>query len=71
VVGAAAFTWLHDELVGFEYWRLLVGLSIVALVLLFPQGLGGAARHHLGRYLKLEAAPGKPQEEPPGKEQQA
>jgi branched-chain amino acid transport system permease protein len=71
VVGAAAFTWLHDELVTFAYWRLLVGLSIVALVLLFPQGLGGAARHHLGRYLKLEAAPGKPQEAPSGKEQQA
>jgi branched-chain amino acid transport system permease protein len=71
VVGAAAFTWLHDELVTFAYWRLLVGLTIVALVLLFPQGLGGAARHHLGRHLKLEAAPGKPQEAPPGKEQEA
>jgi ABC-type branched-subunit amino acid transport system permease subunit len=58
VVGAAAFTWLHDELITFEYWRLLLGVVIVALVLLFPQGLGGAARHHLGRYLKLEASPG-------------
>jgi branched-chain amino acid transport system permease protein len=58
VVGAAAFTWLHDQLISFDYWRLLIGLAIVALVLLFPQGLGGAARHHLGRHLKLEAAPG-------------
>ena len=56
-VGAAAFTYLHDELITFEYWRLLVGLTIVALVLLFPQGLAGAAKHHLGRHLKLEAAP--------------
>ena len=56
-VGAAAFTYLHDELITFEYWRLLVGLTIVALVLLFPQGLAGAAKHHLGRFLKLEADP--------------
>ena len=59
VVGAAAFTWLHDELITFEYWRLLVGLTIVALVVLFPQGLGGAARHYLGGHLKLEANPGE------------
>ena len=56
-VGAAAFTYLHDELITFEYWRLLVGSTIVALVLLFPQGLAGAAKHHLGRFLKLEADP--------------
>lgn len=56
-VGAAAFTYLHDELITFEYWRLLLGLTIVALVLLFPQGLAGAAKHYLGRYLKLEAEP--------------
>ncbi len=60
VVGAAAFTWLHDLLIEFPYWRLLLGLSIVGLVLLFPQGLGGAARHYLGRILKLEAVPGTP-----------
>jgi branched-chain amino acid transport system permease protein len=71
VVGAAAFTWLHDELIGFEYWRLLVGLAIVALVLLFPQGLGGAARHHLGRFLKLEQNPGERAGATPVKEQEA
>lgn len=56
-VGAAAFTWLHDILIGFDYWRLILGLVIVALVLLFPQGLAGAARDYLGRYLELEAKP--------------
>jgi branched-chain amino acid transport system permease protein len=71
LVGAAAFTWLHDQLIAFEYWRLLVGLAIVALVLLFPQGLGGAARHHLGRYLKLEAAPGDLGSAAPTKEKAA
>src|SRR3546814_17273181 len=57
VVGAAVFTWLHDLLIEFPYWRLLLGITIVVLVVLFPQVLGGAARHHLGRFLKLEAAP--------------
>src|SRR3546814_16863783 len=57
VVGAAVFPWLHDLLIEFTYWRLLLGITIVVLVVLFPQGLGGAARHHLGRFLKLEAAP--------------
>lgn len=68
LVGAAAFTYLHDQLISFEYWRLLVGLTIVALVLLFPQGLGGAARHYLGRYLKLEARPADPPPAAPAKE---
>jgi len=39
--GAALYTWLYDTLARLEYWRLLLGCSIVALVLLFPQGLGG------------------------------
>jgi len=71
IIGAAAFTWLHDLLIGFEYWRLLVGLVIVALVLIFPQGLGGAARHYFGRHLKLEASPGELRSATPRKEQQA
>lgn len=39
--GAAAFTWLHDEISRLDYWRFILGGVIVALVLLFPQGLGG------------------------------
>jgi branched-chain amino acid transport system permease protein len=43
LIGAAAFTWLQDALArNTEYWRALVGAGIVALVTLFPQGLGGA-----------------------------
>jgi branched-chain amino acid transport system permease protein len=71
MVGAAAFTWLHDLLIEFPYWRLLLGLTIVALVLLFPQGLGGAARHYLGRHLKLEASPSGQAAGTPRKEQRA
>jgi branched-chain amino acid transport system permease protein len=43
LIGAAAFTWLQDALArNTEYWRAAVGMGIIALVTLFPQGLGGA-----------------------------
>jgi branched-chain amino acid transport system permease protein len=42
LLGAAAFTWLQDALArSTEYWRAAVGAGILALVLLFPHGLGG------------------------------
>ncbi|HJQ58491.1 MAG TPA: ABC transporter permease [Vineibacter sp.] len=42
VAGAAVFTWLKDELARrTEFWRALLGLVILALVLLFPQGIAG------------------------------
>jgi branched-chain amino acid transport system permease protein len=43
LVGALAFVWLQDWLVrsATEYWRLLLGGAIVALVLAFPQGIVG------------------------------
>jgi branched-chain amino acid transport system permease protein len=45
ILGALAFTGLHEQLVRVtELWRLLLGLVIVVLVLFFPQGLAGAAR---------------------------
>ncbi len=56
IVGAAAFTWLQDTIIrATEYWRALLGLVILFLVLVFPQGLAGsvavvAARlRHAGR----------------------
>ena len=45
VWGAALFTWLQDAVsrnVG--YWRAVLGLIIIALVLAFPQGLAGFLR---------------------------
>ncbi len=43
LVGAAVLTWLQDEIIrDTEYWRGLLGLAILALVLLLPQGLAGA-----------------------------
>ena len=45
IVGALAFTGLHEQLVRLtDYWRLGLGLIILTLVLFFPQGLAGAAR---------------------------
>ena len=42
IVGAAAFTWLQDVIArNTDYWRAILGGTIIALVLLFPQGLAG------------------------------
>ena len=43
LLGAAAFTWLADALArATEYWRAALGALILALVLVFPMGIGGA-----------------------------
>jgi branched-chain amino acid transport system permease protein len=45
VVGAAVFHTLNTEMVRHtEYWRLLLGVSIIVLVLIFPMGIAGAFR---------------------------
>jgi branched-chain amino acid transport system permease protein len=44
LIGAAAFTWLADALARTtEYWRAVLGVLILAIVLVFPMGIGGAA----------------------------
>jgi len=45
IVGALSFTWLHDTVArNTEYWRAMLGGIILLLVLLFPEGIAGAAR---------------------------
>jgi branched-chain amino acid transport system permease protein len=45
VVGAAVFTWLQDTIArGTDYWRAVLGITILVLVLAFPRGIVGAAR---------------------------
>jgi branched-chain amino acid transport system permease protein len=40
--GAAAFTWLQDWLArSTDYWRAGLGVLILLIVLVFPQGIGG------------------------------
>ena len=42
IVGAVSFTWLQDFTVrSTEYWRALMGLTILALVIAFPEGIVG------------------------------
>jgi branched-chain amino acid transport system permease protein len=42
VAGAAAFTWLQDEIARYtQYWRAAFGALILLLVVVFPQGLAG------------------------------
>jgi branched-chain amino acid transport system permease protein len=43
IVGAALFTWLQDTtLRATDYWRAVMGFTILLLVLAFPQGVAGA-----------------------------
>src|SRR5690606_31760570 len=59
VVGAAAFTWLHDSVArATEYWRALLGGVILLLVLLFPQGISGFAQMWQARTAIKNKAPG-------------
>jgi branched-chain amino acid transport system permease protein len=44
VAGAAVFTWLQDVIAReTDYWRALLGVVILALVLLFPAGIAGVS----------------------------
>jgi len=50
VVGAAAFTWLQDTIArNTDYWRALLGATILLIVLAFPQGIVGGLRALLAR----------------------
>jgi branched-chain amino acid transport system permease protein len=48
LVGASVFTWLQD-IVAREvaYWRGVMGLAIIAMVIAFPQGIAGFVRDRL------------------------
>jgi branched-chain amino acid transport system permease protein len=50
LAGAAAFTWLQDTIArNTDYWRALLGLTILAVVLVFPQGIVGAIQARFAR----------------------
>ena len=45
VVGASLFTWMQDLIAReFQYWRAALGLTILVLVLVFPQGVAGSIK---------------------------
>ena len=50
LAGALTFTWLQDEISRLEYWRLILGTLIIAIVVAFPQGIAGFARARVGSW---------------------
>lgn len=45
LLGASVFTWLHDSVArSADYWHAVMGLVILALVLVAPQGISGLLR---------------------------
>ncbi len=45
MVGAAGFTWLQDTIArNTDYWRAFLGITILVIVLAFPQGIVGGLR---------------------------
>jgi len=58
VVGALAYTGLYDFLLlSTSMWRLVLGLTIVVLVVAFPEGIAGAAQRLWQRGLWFRARP--------------
>jgi branched-chain amino acid transport system permease protein len=55
VVGAAFFKGIEDVLTRFEYWRLVMGLLIIFVVIVAPEGIVGSLRK-LGIRLGLVAS---------------
>ena len=53
LAGASTFTWLQDEISRLEYWRLILGTLIIAIVVAFPQGIAGFLRTHLGPWFGI------------------
>ncbi|WP_050477519.1 ABC transporter permease [Herbaspirillum rhizosphaerae] len=57
VVGAVAFTWLQDVIAReTDYWRALLGIVMLALVLLFPDGIAGFFERITARRREGDAA---------------
>jgi branched-chain amino acid transport system permease protein len=56
LVGAGLFTWLRDFLAReTDYWRAALGLVILLVVVLFPQGLVGGLKLLFGRWREHRA----------------
>jgi branched-chain amino acid transport system permease protein len=57
LVGAAAFHSIKDFVMPLTfYWRLLLGLSIIAIVLVFPRGIVGGVDDARAFYTRLSSA---------------
>jgi branched-chain amino acid transport system permease protein len=57
VVGSAVFTWLQDIIIrSTDYWRAVLGLIILLLIMLFPQGIVGGVLKVAERFKPRGAA---------------
>ncbi|NNE82105.1 MAG: ABC transporter permease [Silicimonas sp.] len=54
VVGGAFFKGVEEILTRFEYWRLALGLLIIFVVIVAPQGIVGTLRNMFRRHVKDE-----------------
>jgi branched-chain amino acid transport system permease protein len=46
IVGASIFTWLHDSVAReTDYWKAVLGMIILLIVLIFPAGIVGTLSH--------------------------
>ena len=44
VVGAGFFKGIEEVFLRFEYWRLVMGIMIIAVVILAPEGIVGSVQ---------------------------
>jgi branched-chain amino acid transport system permease protein len=51
IIGAAAFMLLEDAIFRLEYWRFIFGLTILAIVILAPDGVAGGLKRLEARLL--------------------
>lgn len=59
VVGALAYTGLQDYLVAVtNIWPMLLGIAIILIVSIFPQGIGGAVEHWWARFREYRKTKG-------------
>ena len=56
VVGGAFFKGIEDILTRFTYWRLALGLIIIFVVIVAPNGIVGSLRHGLERLSLLKTS---------------
>ncbi|HDI79140.1 MAG TPA: ABC transporter permease [Desulfobacteraceae bacterium] len=50
IVGAGTFIWLEDMISRFHFWRLILGLIFLLLVIGFPKGISGVINKKLFRF---------------------
>lgn len=56
LIGGAVYTFLIDSITRFDYWRLLLGILIMLLIVLFPRGISGIFTSDLLRKINLSGS---------------